>query len=111
MHRYGINIYWSDEDKVYVAEVPDLPGCVTHGESHTAALANAMDAIQLWIETATEFGEPIPMPKGKRLVSSSTKLSSKKPNQIKRLHLKRKNNPLSPFNSGRPRVRMTPKAH
>lgn len=111
MHRYGINIYWSDEDQVYIAEVPDLPGCITHGDSHESALANATEAIQLWVETATEFGDPIPTPKGRRLVSSPAKFSSKKQNRIERLSLRRKNNPLAPFNSRRPRVRMTPKAN
>jgi predicted RNase H-like HicB family nuclease len=67
MHRYEVIIFWSDEDRVFVAEVPELPGCMAHGESPDKALANAQDAIDLWIETATEFGDPIPAPKGRRL--------------------------------------------
>jgi predicted RNase H-like HicB family nuclease len=63
MHKYSIVIYWSDEDKVFIAEVPDLPGCITHGDTQAAALANANEAIQLWIDTATEFGNPIPTPR------------------------------------------------
>jgi predicted RNase H-like HicB family nuclease len=58
-HRYGSHIYWSTEDQVYVAEVPELPGCMAHGETHESALANANEAIQLWIDTAQEFGDPI----------------------------------------------------
>jgi predicted RNase H-like HicB family nuclease len=53
---------------VFVAEVPELPGCMAHGGTPEAALANAHDAIQLWIDTAREFGDPIPEPKGERLM-------------------------------------------
>jgi predicted RNase H-like HicB family nuclease len=67
MDRYEIIIYWSDEDGMYVAEVPELPGCSAHGESYESALSNAKDAIALWIETAKEFNDPIPEPKGRRL--------------------------------------------
>ena len=67
-HRYEIIIYWSNEDQVYVAEVPELPGCMAHGDTHESALANANEAIQLWIDTAQEFGDPVPEPKGQRLM-------------------------------------------
>jgi predicted RNase H-like HicB family nuclease len=53
---------------VFVAEVPELPGCSAHGPTHEAALANAQEAIRLWIDTAREFGDPIPVPKGRRLI-------------------------------------------
>ncbi|MBM4329501.1 MAG: type II toxin-antitoxin system HicB family antitoxin [Deltaproteobacteria bacterium] len=68
MQRYEIIIYWSDEDQVFVAEVPELPGCMAHGDTEELALKNAKDAIQLWIDTAREFGDPIPEPKGRRLM-------------------------------------------
>ncbi|MGB7293335.1 MAG: type II toxin-antitoxin system HicB family antitoxin [Thermodesulfobacteriota bacterium] len=68
MNKYEIIIYWSDDDKAFVAEVPELPGCMAHGESYEAALANAKDAIQLWIDTAGEFGDSVPEPKGRRLI-------------------------------------------
>jgi predicted RNase H-like HicB family nuclease len=68
MHKYEIIIYWSKEDDTYVAEVPELPGCLAHGGTHQLALANANEAIQLWIETATEFGDSVPEPKGQRLM-------------------------------------------
>lgn len=68
MHKYEIIIYWSEEDKVYVADVPELPGCMAHGETEESALSNVKEAIQLWIDTAREFGDPIPQPKGRRLV-------------------------------------------
>ena len=68
MIKYEIIIYWSEEDEAYVAEVPELPGCCAHGANQEAALGNAQDAIQLWIDTAEEFGDPIPEPKGRRLI-------------------------------------------
>ncbi|MFO7802996.1 MAG: type II toxin-antitoxin system HicB family antitoxin [Desulfovermiculus sp.] len=68
MFKYETIIYWSEEDQVYLAEVPELPGCIAHGDSYESALANAKDAIQLWIYTAKEFGDPIPEPKGRRLM-------------------------------------------
>ena len=52
---------------VYVAEVPELPGCMAHGPTQDEALANIREAMDLWIETAEEFGDPIPAPKGRRL--------------------------------------------
>ncbi len=68
MHKYEIIIYWSNEDEVFIAEVPELPGCMAHGHSQEAALSSANEAIQLWIDTATEFGSPVPEPKGERLM-------------------------------------------
>jgi len=68
MHKYEIIIYWSTEDGVFIAEVPELPGCMAHGTSHEAALQNVNEAIRLWIDTAKEFGDPIPEPKGQRLM-------------------------------------------
>lgn len=68
MHKYKIIIYWSNDDQAYVAEVPELPGCMAHGDTHESALANANEATQLWIETAKEFGDPVPEPKGQRLM-------------------------------------------
>jgi len=68
MDKYEIIIYWSEEDKVFVAEVPELPGCMAHGDTQELALANTKEAIQLWIDTAREVGRPIPTPKGQRLM-------------------------------------------
>ncbi|MCR4321931.1 MAG: type II toxin-antitoxin system HicB family antitoxin [Candidatus Brocadiaceae bacterium] len=68
MYRYEIIIYWSNEDNAFIAEVPELPGCIAHGETPEKALKNAKEAIQLWIDTAKEFGDPIPEPKGERLI-------------------------------------------
>jgi predicted RNase H-like HicB family nuclease len=68
MYKYEVIIYWSDEDQVFIAELPELPGCMAHGESQESALKNTQEAIQLWIDTANEFGEPVPVPKGRRLM-------------------------------------------
>ncbi|MEM1118033.1 MAG: type II toxin-antitoxin system HicB family antitoxin [Bacteroidota bacterium] len=65
--RYEIVLYWSNEDSAYVAEVPELPGCVSHGESYTGAVESVEDAIRAWIETARELGRTVPEPKGRRL--------------------------------------------
>lgn len=68
MYKYETLIYWSDEDQVFIAEVPELPGCMAHGASPENALSNAQEAIGLWLDTAREFGDPIPEPKGRRLM-------------------------------------------
>ncbi len=67
MNKYEIIIYWSDEDQSYIADVPELPGCMAHGDTYESALTNIKAAMDLWIETAMEFNDPIPAPKGRRL--------------------------------------------
>ena len=67
-NRYEIIIFWSDEDVAFLADVPELPGCMAHGSSHAEALENAQQAISLWLETARELGRAIPQPKGRRLI-------------------------------------------
>lgn len=63
--RYELIIYWSREDQAFLAEVPELPGCMADGASYEEALANAQRVIAEWIETAKSLGRPIPEPKGK----------------------------------------------
>lgn len=65
MSKYEIIIYWSDEDSAFVAEVPELPGCMADGGTYQEALANAEVIIAEWIETAKELGRPVPEPKGR----------------------------------------------
>jgi len=65
MNRYEIIIYWSDEDGAFIAEVPELPGCMADGQTYKEALANVETVIQEWIETAKEEGRKIPKPKGR----------------------------------------------
>jgi predicted RNase H-like HicB family nuclease len=68
MNRYEMIIYWSNEDNAFIAEVPELSGCMAHGDSYEKALENAKEAILLWIDTAKEFGDSIPAAKGQRLM-------------------------------------------
>lgn len=68
MYKYETIIFWSNDDQVFIADVPELPGCMAHGASPDEALANAQEAMQLWLDTAQEFGDPVPEPKGRRLV-------------------------------------------
>ncbi len=63
--KYEIVIFWSEEDHAYVAEVPELPGCMADGKTYQEALANAEQIIQEWLDTAKELGRPIPQPKGR----------------------------------------------
>ena len=63
--RYEIILYWSTEDEAFVAEVPELAGCMADGETYDEALANARVVIQEWIETARALGRSIPEPKGR----------------------------------------------
>lgn len=65
MIRYEVIIYWSNEDKAFIAEVPELPGCVADGATYQVALANVEVIVQEWIETAKELGRAIPEPKGR----------------------------------------------
>jgi predicted RNase H-like HicB family nuclease len=68
MGKYEIIIYWSEEDDAFVADVPELPGCMAHGNTHESALKNAKAAIRLWIRTARKFNDRVPEPKGHRLI-------------------------------------------
>ncbi|MDP1766698.1 MAG: type II toxin-antitoxin system HicB family antitoxin [Methylotenera sp.] len=68
MFKYETIIYWSEDDQAYLAEVPELPGCMAHGDTYETALFNIKEAIQLWIDTAYEFGDTVPAPKGRRLM-------------------------------------------
>lgn len=61
--RYHINVFWSDEDSCWIADVPDLRYCSAHGETPAQAAAEAEEAIALWLEVAREEGIPIPEPR------------------------------------------------
>jgi predicted RNase H-like HicB family nuclease len=67
--RYEINIYWSEEDQAFIAEVPELSGCAADGETYQEALQNVEVIMQEWIATAQELNRPIPEPK-QRLMSA-----------------------------------------
>jgi predicted RNase H-like HicB family nuclease len=65
MIRYEVILYWSDEDQAFIAEVPELAGCMADGGTYAEALENVEVIIQEWLETARELGRPIPEPKGR----------------------------------------------
>ena len=63
MNRYEIVLYWSQEDDAFIAEVPELAGCIADGPTRQEALANVEVIIEEWIATAIELGRPIPEPR------------------------------------------------
>lgn len=65
MHRYEIILFWSKEDNAFVADVPELPGCMAHGDTQESALSSVQEAMSGWIEVAQELGRPIPEPRGR----------------------------------------------
>ena len=65
INKYEIIIYWSEDDNAFIAEVPELPGCMSDGATYQDALSNVEVIIQEWIETAKELNRPIPEPKGR----------------------------------------------
>ena len=66
--RYEMIVWWSDEDKAFIVDVPELPGCMADGHTRAEGIANAEEAVSFWLQTAKEDGIAIPEPKG-RLVS------------------------------------------
>ncbi len=67
--KYEIVIYWDDDDKIFVAEVPELAGCSAHGKTQIDAVKNINESVELWLETAQEFGDEIPEPRQHRLAA------------------------------------------
>ena len=66
-YKYELVIYWSAEDKAFIAEVPELPGCAADGKTYSEAVTNVEVIIDEWIATAKELGREIPQPKGRLL--------------------------------------------
>ena len=65
MMHYKVVIYWSSEDEAYIAEVPELAGCMADGATYFEALSNVQIIMEEWVQTAAELGRPIPQPQGK----------------------------------------------
>ena len=65
MNKYEIIIFWSDEDEAFIAEVPELAGCMADGGSQEEVLANVKQVMEEWLETAKKLNRPIPVPKGR----------------------------------------------
>ncbi len=63
--KYEVILYWSEADNAFIAEVPELAGCMADGATAKEALHNVEIIAQEWLETAAELGREIPVPKGK----------------------------------------------
>ena len=61
--HYHINLFWSQDDDCWIADVPDLKPCSAHGDTPDEAIANIQNAVDLWLETAEDLGMPIPEPR------------------------------------------------
>lgn len=68
--KYRVIIEWLPADEAYVASIPELPGCMAHGSTYEAALANIQDAARFWLDTARDDGIPIPAPLAADLAGS-----------------------------------------
>ncbi|MDY0335476.1 MAG: type II toxin-antitoxin system HicB family antitoxin [Bacteroidales bacterium] len=66
-HKYEIIIFWSEQDQCFIAEVPELAGCMADGRDYQEAIQNVQIIIDEWIETAKSLGRKIPPPKRKRI--------------------------------------------
>jgi len=64
MDKYEVVIWWSNEDQLYLAKAPELPGCMVHGTSPEEALAEIKSLIPIWLDLLREKGQPVPEPKG-----------------------------------------------
>jgi predicted RNase H-like HicB family nuclease len=63
--KYEVIIYWSHEDSAFIAEVPELPGCMADGKTKAQALSAVERIAKEWVETAKSLGRDIPTPRGK----------------------------------------------
>jgi predicted RNase H-like HicB family nuclease len=72
MHKYTIEIFYSEDDEGYIAVVPELAGCSAFGETEESALREVKVAMDLWLDTARSEGRPIPRPSGKELLQGVT---------------------------------------
>lgn len=66
MYKYELLIYWSAADEAFLVEVPELPGCMAHGDTPADAAEQAQQAIALWIDTARASGLDVPEPRNRR---------------------------------------------
>ncbi len=65
--KYEVIIYWSEEDEAFIAEIPELPGCMADGPTPAEALAAVQEVAAEWIEVAHDLGRPVPAPRGRLL--------------------------------------------
>lgn len=68
MNHHEIIIYWSEEDQAFIADIPELPGCMAHGDTNEQALTEVKQAMALWIEAAQAHDRTVPQARGSRLL-------------------------------------------
>jgi len=76
--EYTLIIQWSDEDQLYLAYSPELPGCITHGRTYLEAAEMGVEAMELWCDVTLSAGEPLPLPQRYDATASSIARSSRK---------------------------------
>jgi predicted RNase H-like HicB family nuclease len=88
--KYRVNIFWDDDDYCYLAEMPELPGCMAEGETYEEALRNIQKISEMWLETAKKHGDPIPEPMHNKIIipQSEGRSSLKDKITIRRLRVK-----------------------
>ena len=64
MYQHGVVLYWTTDDRAFVAEAPELPGCLAHGDDQVSGLGNIENAMQFRFDRAQKLGRPVPEPKG-----------------------------------------------
>lgn len=67
MNRHAVVVFWSDEDDLFIAYAPDLPGCMAHGDTRLEAMESIEQAMELWIDVSREHGDPIPEPRPRQI--------------------------------------------
>ena len=76
MKDYHINIFFSEEDRGYIADIPDLPHCSAFGETPEQALAEVLKAKSLWIEAAKAEGKPVPPPSFRPVIYQASEVQA-----------------------------------
>jgi len=69
MYKYEVVVWWSKQDELYVAEVPELAGCISDGHTYGQAIDNVQVVIGEWLHRAQELGRPIPEPQGRLILA------------------------------------------
>ncbi len=73
MRDYHINVFWSQEDNAYIADIPDLKYCSAHGATPEEAVREVMTAKDAWLEAARQAGKPIPRPRYRPAIYQASK--------------------------------------
>ena len=76
MRDYHINIFYSEEDEGYIADIPDLSHCSAFGEIPEEALAEVLKAKTAWIEAAKAEGRPVPPPSFRPVIYQTSKVAA-----------------------------------